>query len=93
MLGRGRVWERSVTGWTEAEGEVGVGGSHKGDGATLLGTHRFNTLKLFPLLDLLQFAHIFQRLVLEVPSHRLHLVVRLQRRKRKRRKRRRKTYA
>lgn len=37
--------------------------------------HRFDTFKLLPLLDLLQFAHIIQRFLLEVLPHGFHLAV------------------
>lgn len=43
-------------------------------------THRLHTLKFLPLLDLLQFAHIVQWLVLKVLSHVFHLYVCLWRR-------------
>lgn len=38
-------------------------------------THRLHTLKLLPLLDLLQFAHIVQWLLLKVLPHGFHLDV------------------
>lgn len=40
-------------------------------------THRLHTFKLLSLLDLLQFAHIIQRLLLEVHPHGFHLAVSL----------------
>lgn len=42
-------------------------------------THRFHTLKLLSLLDLLQFTHVVQRLLLKVPPHDFHLRVCLER--------------
>lgn len=42
-------------------------------------THRFHTLKLLSLLDLLQFAHVVQRLLLKVLPHYFHLRVCLER--------------
>lgn len=40
-------------------------------------THGLNAFKLFSLLDLLQSAHIIQRLLLEVLPHDFHLAVSL----------------